>query len=180
GRVRIDPAGATVIAGRREEGYPGQGNILMGASSGYDSDEKWVEERIDEGTRLYVLGSATPVRPTRQPLRVRLVERLRQLKGDPVAMRRFDSNGDGHIDDDEWQAARSAVERELLEESLHQEAERGGLKAIIGRGHARSLPFVIAEAHSEDGLTRKLAWLGWLLTAAAGGVFVWALTLMVA
>ncbi|GAB4180607.1 MAG: hypothetical protein Tsb0017_12320 [Geothermobacteraceae bacterium] len=180
GRVRIDPAGATVIAGRREEGYPGQGNILMGASSGYDADEKWVEERIDEGTRLYVLGSATPVRSTRQPLRVRLVERLRQLKGDQVAMRRFDRNGDGHIDDEEWQAARSAVERELLEESLHQETERGGLKAIIGRGHARSLPFVIAEAHSEDGLTRKLAWLGWLLTAAAGGVFVWALTLMVA
>ncbi len=178
GRVRIDPAGATVIAGRREEGYPGQGNILMGASSGYDADEKWVEERIDEGTRLYVLGSATPVRPTRQPLRVRLVERLRRLKGDPVAMRRFDRNGDGRIDAEEWQAAKSAVERELLEESLRQNSERNDIRAVVQRARTRGLPFVIAEAQNEDGLTRKLAWLGWFLTAAAGGAFVWALSLM--
>lgn len=177
GLVRVEPGGAQVRAGRREEGFPGQGNILLERTAAVDVDEKWVEERIDEGTRLYVLGSAAPLRAARQPLRERLIARLRRIKSDPSQMRRFDLDGDGRVDEQEWQEARTRVERELLEESLAAGTAPNRLKAVIGRGQRRGLPFVIAETPSEARLTRGLAWRGYGLVAAAGGVFVWALGL---
>ncbi len=62
GRIEVDPAGCRVSAGTKQEGRPGQVGFAL--STG-DSDDKWVEEVIVDGTLLYVLGYAALKREDR-------------------------------------------------------------------------------------------------------------------
>lgn len=170
GRVTVSPAGASIKAKTRQTGYPGQSSFSFNAfGSSFGEDEKWVEDLIYEGTSIYVLGYAQPLREEAMSLRQRTMLRLRQLKLDPQAMRRYDANGDGQIDPLEWEAARNDAEQEALKDHL---AERPGRKrqeehAIIARPPQRSLPFIIAEAESEAHLSRKYGWISLPLLIAA-------------
>jgi hypothetical protein len=171
GRVVVDPMGASVKAKVQQTGYPGQSPLTFTAfGSSNDEDEKWIEDIIYEGTSLYVLGFARPLREQRRSLRDRTMARLRQLKLDPQAMRRYDTDGDGRIDESEWQAACADAEQEAMREHL---AEGQGRKrqeehVIIGKAQQRSLPFIVAEALSEAHLSRKYGWFS--LPLLLGGV----------
>lgn len=157
GRVTVDPEGASVRAKTRRTGFPGDSPLTFTAFRREYEDEKWTEELIFEGTSLYVLGYAYPRHEQRQTLRERTAARLRELKLDPRALHRYDTDGDGRIDQREWDAARSDAEQESLREQL---AERNVRKRqeehlVIARPHQRRLPFVIAETISEASLTRR-------------------------
>ncbi len=158
GRVTVDPHGSSVKARIRQTGVPGQLPLTFTAFGGSDDeDEKWVEEIIYEGTSLYVLGYARPLQEERLSLRERTLTRLRQLKLDPPAMRRYDTNGDGHIDATEWSVARNDAEQEAMREHLADSLRRKRQEeyVLIARPPQRSLPFVIAETLSEAALVRK-------------------------
>ena len=178
GRVTIDPRGAVVRPRTRQEGVPGDSMMFTSPHLG-DNDEKWVEEVIAEGTSLYILGFASPRRTPGTSLRERTVAVLRRYKSDPQALRRFDTNGDGEISAEEWEAARAAAEEEALAESLAENRGTGGRqeKVVVGRPGTRSLPFIIAETASEARLTRNFALLGGPLLAAGGLLAVWAAVL---
>jgi hypothetical protein len=157
GQVVVDPQGASVKAKTRQTGFPGQSPLTFTAFDSADENEKWVEEIIYEGTTLYVLGFARPLRAERQSLRERSVEKLRELKLDRRALHRYDTDGDGQISEDEWQVARSDAEQAALKEHL---AEGSGRKrqeehVVIARPSQRGMPFVIAEAASEAHLIRN-------------------------
>jgi hypothetical protein len=168
--VVIDPAGATVKASTRQTGYPGE-NTYIGASVDGGPDEKWVEELIYEGTSLYVLGYARPARGAGSGLRERTVEALRRLKLDPRARHRYDTDGDGRLDADEWQAARDDAERLAAEAQLNEPTALATGQSLIGKP-PRGLPFLIAEAQSGAELSRRYGWGGAVLLvlglAAAG------------
>ncbi len=156
GKVTVDPRGAMVRAKTSRTGAPGEMTLAFHGVSD-DHDEKWVEEIIYEGTSLYVLGYAQPLREKRRSLRERTVEKLRGLKLDRKALHRYDADGDGQISEDEWQMARSDAEQSALKEHL---SEGGGGKrqeehAIIARPPQKGLPFVIAETATEERLVRK-------------------------
>jgi hypothetical protein len=144
GRVSIDPRGAVVRGRTRQEG----GGTLSG------SNEKWVEELICEGTSLYVLGSARPA-PRGPSLRERTAEALRALKSDPAAMRRYDADGNGRICADEWEAARTDVEAQVLRAKLEGAKNKGPQEDLIVIGKSGSAPFIIAETESEARLARS-------------------------
>ncbi len=157
GRVVVDPRGASVKARTRQTGYPGQTPLTFTAFDSADENEKWVEDIIYEGTTLYVLGFARPLRVERRSLRERSVEKLRELKLDRRALHRYDTDGDGQIREDEWQVARDDAEQAALKEQL---AEGSGRKrqeehVVIARPPRRGMPFVIAEAASEAQLIRN-------------------------
>jgi hypothetical protein len=170
GQVVVDPAGATVKASTRQTGYPGE-NTLIGASVDGGPDEKWVEELIYEGTSLYVLGYARPARGVESGLRERTVEALRRLKLDPRARHRYDTDGDGRLDADEWQAARDDAERLAAAAQLNEPTALATGQSLIGKP-PRGLPFLIAEAQSGAELSRRYGWGGAVLLvlglAAAG------------
>lgn len=174
GRVVVTPKGARVCAQTRHEGSP-SGSMLF-ATGSTDNGEHWVEEIIPEGTRLYVLGFARPLRQATASLKERVIERLRHLKSSPERMRRFDTDGDGRICADEWKAARREVEQALLEESLSgvDALRKPVAKVEIGRPPHRALPFVIAEAASELHLTGRYSLRAALFLAGAIGLGVWA------
>ena len=181
GRVTVDPKKAKIRAGSKQEGFPGQGNILFGGGGSYDETEKWVEEVIHEGKLLYVLGDAARLKKERKSLRERKIEKMRELKLDRAAMQKYDTDGDGRIDADEWQAAGEDIEQQVLHERLAEEgvAARQEDAIVIGRSKHRSHPFVITEMKSEESLTRNYAiFSGLMLTGALiAGIFTLKLTL---
>ncbi len=169
GRVEINPAGCRVSAGTRQEGSSGQVGLMKVVN---DADEKWVEEVIVDGTLLYVLGFAAVKRQEGPTLAEKKIEALRELKRNPQNLQQFDLNGDGNIDEDEWDTARAAVEEKVLKESLQQKRQRKKQEEHIVIGKKRGRPLIISETHSEENLTaryRNYAVLLFIATAIATG-----------
>jgi hypothetical protein len=159
GRVTVDPAGAAVRTKTRQTGYPGESPMTFTVFKQEYEHEKWVEDLVYEGTSLYVLGYARPLKEELLSLRERTLAKLRDLKVDRRAMHRYDTDGDGQISTAEWDAARSDAEiislREHLAEGNFRKRQEEHL--VIGRPRQRGLPFVIAETVSEADLVRKYA-----------------------
>jgi hypothetical protein len=157
GRVLVEPRGASVKAKTRQSGSPGQTPLTFTAFNDADENEKWVEDVIYEGTTLYILGFAQPLRGERRSLRDRTVEKLRELKLDRRALHRYDTDGDGQISEDEWQLARGDAEQMALKEHLDEGTTRKRQEehVIITHPPQRGMPFVIAEAVSEAHLVRN-------------------------
>jgi len=170
GRVEIDPAGCRVSAGTRQEGVPGQVGLQHFADGG---DEKWVEEIIVEGTLLYVLGYAAVKRSNAPTLAEKKVAALRELKRNPQAIEQFDSDGDGHISEAEWDKARQAVADKVLREELLQKRQRKKQQEHIVIGKKKGRPLVIAETHSEQQLTGRYSIYSGLMFALATGLLAW-------
>ncbi|MBW2512410.1 MAG: hypothetical protein JRE01_10345 [Deltaproteobacteria bacterium] len=164
GMVTVDPRSATVKARVSHSGVPGDATLAFhGVSlSEGDINEKWVENVIYEGTTVYVLGFARPLRQERKSLRERTTEKLRDLKLDRSALHRYDTDGDGRISEGEWDVARGDAEHVALRERLAEGA--GGRRqqehVVITRAPQRGTPFVIAETPSEAELTRNY----WLIS----------------
>lgn len=177
GTITVDPQGARIRPGVRNEGFPGQEGFMVRSLGGTDTNEKWVEELIPEGTSLYVLGSARPYKEQSLSLAERTREALRELKLDPKALEKYDRNGDGRIDEEEWDLARAAVQEQVLREHLlrNEKAAPGTTRALVGRSCSHTRPFIIAQTESEAHLTRGYAWWMAALFAAALGTAVWAL-----
>lgn len=169
GLVTVDPSGASVKAKIRHTSYPGQSGLTFAGNS-FGEDEKWVEEIIYERTSVYVLGYAQPLREEKISLRERSMAKLRQLKLDPQAMRRYDTDGDGQVDSAEWEAARKDAEQQALHEHLDEQGERKRQEehVVIAKPPQSRLPFVIAEVQSEAHLTSKYGWIS--LPLLIGGV----------
>jgi hypothetical protein len=180
GQVVVDPAGATVKSKTEVSGYSGE-STLIGAAVEGGPDEKWVEELIYEGTTLYVLAYARPARGVRPSLRERTVAAVRRLKLDPQALHRYDANGDGRLDADEWQAARDDAERLAAAEQLSERSLPVIDHALLGKP-PRGLPFLIAEGQTGTELAGRYGWIGAALLvlgiAAAGLALKWLLELL--
>lgn len=176
GRVMIDPRGASVSARCKQESYGDRGTGLFGAFGG-NSDEKWVEEIVPEGTRLYILGQARENRHAGSSLRERVTRALRELKRDPQALQRYDSDGNGRICASEWEQARAGIEQQILEQSLaaNPAPSAVGDRVVVCRPRQRSIPYVIAETESETHLVRNYALLTLPLFAGGLGGLVWTL-----
>ena len=175
GRIEIDPKGCRrVSAGSKQEGVPGQVGLMR---LGDDSDDKWVEEVIVDGTLIYVLGYASVKRTNGPTLAEKKMEALRELKRNPQDLQQFDSDGDGKISADEWDVARQAVGDKVLQESLQNKQQRKKQEERIIIGKKKGRPLIITETHSEDALTSRYLYysipLFFAATAAtAGGIYL--------
>lgn len=180
GRVRIDPRGAGFRIRSREVGMGGEGNILLGFSGAVNSDEKWVEEVIPEGSSIYLMGFADTRRDGAFDRRRSLAEKLRDLKADRRAMARFDTDGDGVISPEEWDQARRTIEDQVLAETLASSRRRKKQQEqiIVRRPTSRRMPFIIAETESETRMTRGFAWLIPCLFCAAMLAAGWTLYML--
>jgi hypothetical protein len=153
GRIAILPEGASVLPENKLESMDDASTALSGF---YNSDEKWVEEIIYDGALIYVLGEAQVKRSDAPPRNARKGEALRRLKQDRNRLAGYDTNADGRIDPEEWQAACAEVDEQLLREDLAASDTRRRQEdhVVIARPRQRSAPFVIAEAPAESSVTR--------------------------
>lgn len=178
GKVLVDPAGADLRPATREEGSgAGLNNGFFVHESSPDGDEKWVEESIPEGENLYVLGFSMPRRVVGDSLHEATAARLRELKGSRDLHQRFDKDGDGVINADEWDEARRVTSEEVARAQLagKQDRRKQEESLVIGAPPHRSLPFLVAQSLSEEGVTRTLWWRGLGFFCVGFAVAGWAI-----
>lgn len=156
GMMLVDPADAEIITSQkqtwRKETY------------------QFTEWTLIQGRTLYVLGEHTTLGGAAESLNARqdvsdlLADWKRDRKG---LLKRFDNNGDGEIDLEEWEQARRAAQHEIA--AIHRDLRaRDGIHIIR---KARGRMFLIADRSPESLASRYRIWawihLGLLLGACA-------------
>ncbi len=85
-------------------------DMLYGiALSPFSSNVRYREEALQQGQSVYVLGTAKPL-----PKSISFGKFLSEVKKDKSKMKKFDLNGDGNIDTEEWEKALPQLHREYL------------------------------------------------------------------
>ena len=178
GKVLIDPIAADLRPASRQEGSgEGLNSGFFGRESSPDNDVKWVEESIPEGETIYILGFAAPRRIAGDSLSEATAARLREVKGSSELRQRFDQNGDGQIDADEWDETRRVIADEVAKIHLAGGRQRRKQEEalVIAAPRRRSLPFLIAQSLSEGAVTSVLWWRALGFFVAGLLLAVWAL-----
>jgi len=144
GTCRIDPEHAEVMAPEQRVTYHG--------------DDKVVEELLLAGRLIYVLGEFTTLRRSgwATSLSAEVGALLAQWKQDPVQLkRRFDLNGDGEIDQREWELARRLALRTV--EQQHRSRHDVDELHLV-RAPANGQLFLISTLPPQRTRRRYLAW----------------------
>jgi hypothetical protein len=156
GRCLVEPAGADLNARTTDTWYgSGRHTPRPHESSWLQLSRRYrfTEERILPGDPVYVLGRfETPRRGAaeRDGVTRHLLSRWKQ---DPTHMARFDTNGDGQIDLDEWEVARQAAQRLAAQAEGRLQAEPP-LSRLTKTDDSRQ-PFVIS-TYGEAALIGRL------------------------
>ena len=168
GRCAVDPEGANVTPSARDVWYgntrhPGrvvqsEGWLRVTGLNQIGRRYRYTESVILPGDPLYALGDFTTHGGDGAAFdrNAEVREVLREWKQNNAAMlERFDTDGDGNIDMNEWEAARGAAERAVDE----KRAENAVAPPIDVLGHARGSrnPFVIA-AKTEAEMMARFHW----------------------
>lgn len=114
GRCQVDPDNAEVMSPDRRVSY--QGNY------------KHVEEMLFAGGSIYVLGEFSTIGGANSVLNVKedVSALLTEWKKDPVQLKkRFDLDGNGEVDMQEWVLARNVAIREVEKQHRELRAETG-------------------------------------------------------
>ncbi|MDH3355496.1 MAG: GIDE domain-containing protein [Chromatiales bacterium] len=184
GECVIDPEGAEVTPNSSQTWYsvhagwhgpiPKSGVISFGSK-----DYRLSESRIDIGADLYLLGRFGSVGGVHDLPNAR--EELRQIlvewKQDPKKLlQRFDANGDGKIDEQEWGGATKAAKKEVIE--MRAEMARQPMTHIIGKPENSRRPFVISTIDQQAMVKRFGYYVGGSVSAflASGSVVTWLVT----
>jgi len=188
GTCLVDPEGAEVSAQHRQNwrghteipsisgsGLSPQGIAAILTSNSVSGSYRYSESLIFEHEQLYALGRFHTVGGGREQLDLKATARdlLRSWKQNPELLReRFDLNGDGSVDQQEWQLAREAAMREARAEQreLHQLPSMN----VISDPQNRHQPYLLS-TYDEDSLMQRYRWRSlWclLLTATAVWLFL--------
>jgi hypothetical protein len=171
----VIPAGAEIDPITREVWYGSSDDPsgMTGGWSSFASSYRYSEERIHAQETLYALGWFQTL-DGGADLSSEIRQRLAALKKDPVAMKRFDRDGDGQIDVEEWDAAREVVSGDVAREFA--------TRPVSASVHTLSVPpsgehpFLIS-GRSQEELARRYGWraagglVGFLGAAAAAVVY---------
>lgn len=134
-------------------------------------DYRYTEERLELGGPLYAIGEFVTTGASQQGFDASRAEGavIREWKSDFTGLlKRFDSNGDGQLDEAEWGRVRLAAQLEA--EDRHRATSAAPAVNRMRRpGEAR--PFLLS-SHGEDVLARTFFWqaLGAGLVCIAGAV----------
>ena len=168
GHVLVMPAGAKVEIERDFEGYHGGlSDSLFNRDDGFDpgpwASRTWWggnkrlrfrEWRIAAGDPVYCLGVAQERPGIGGEQRQRILDKLRALKSDPEAMAHFDTDGDGHISDAEWEVARQLVTREEIHAAVDD-------RVVVGADPTKNALFYLSD-RDESAVLDRHRWQVWL------------------
>lgn len=119
---------------------------------------RYTEELIFEHERVFTLGAFRSVGGGRERLDLKAAstEILRDWKADQAALiGRFDADGDGKIDQQEWKEARKeAIKQAKLQQ---REMDKRPTLHVLGDPNEQGQPFLLT-THDEDGLLKRFRW----------------------
>lgn len=153
--------------------FPGQGYSTFRFGRGLwfstRKDYRYTERRIRPGAPLYVLGSLDAHGAGPGSAGASASERLRAWKRDRAGLLdRFDADGDGQIDANEWEVAR----REAAAQAAQERAQNAGAHdiAVLGAPRDRSRPFLISAIPQRGLIARYRLYTGIGLTAVVAAL----------
>jgi len=130
---------------------------------------------ITENENVYVLGTANKPNDFLKDHKGELLKRLGELKNDAVFMEKVDTNKDGNVSQDEWDAAVKKVEQEIIQKEIEAGQSDNAFDVIIS-GTGGNV-FIISD-HSQKELTRKLTLQAFMGIFGAGALAVFLLYLL--
>jgi len=184
GRCIVDPDGATVtpsvrLCWRGQSERPGYAPLETGwLDRLLDSGPyRYTELRIHEQDHLYALGQFVGLGAAEAAsLSDEVRDILATWKRDQAALlRRFDRNGDGRIDMQEWDAARGAAQREALRQRRDQPPPP---EFNLLRRPPYGKPYILSTVPQNSLIARSRRWFGVGLAAAAAlaAALAWAVS----
>ena len=164
GRCLIDPRGAEILPLSRQvwqgnQRHPLQSqqrSVLRTALAGNRS-YRYTEERLHASEPLYAIGHFYSLGGGHQTYDAHTLQAaiIRRWKEDfPALLKRFDRNGDGQFDAEEWQAVRDAALQKAKLKKRHKSTAEA---RHFMRKPDDNQPFILS-SHGEDALARKLRW----------------------
>ena len=182
GKCVVDPDGGEISTDEKLQWYGDsawpQNSPLQGGGSLFAGDNyRYTEWLVLVGQPLYVLGQFRTVAPA-QLYNTAEVSRdlIRDWKRDQAQMLdRFDVNGDGQIDTDEWQLLRKSAQ--LRAQAEFRERARQPDIHVITKPEDESQPFLLS-IYPQDQLTKRFRLHAYLLLAGffvAGSIATWLL-----
>ena len=109
---------------------------------------RYREEYLEDGKTVYAMGTAIPVNPLR-----RFGEYLAELKKDKNRLLRFDLDGNGIIDESEWQAALPQLRSEFLAHYMDK-----GQSFSLMMDYSKDFPVFLVSDQPEEQLLKTLKW----------------------
>jgi hypothetical protein len=147
GRILVIPESAETILRRAFREVRRDGGLL-------GARRRYTEWRLIPGQRICVVGTVKRSRDVAGESRAALASRLQALKRDADRLRRFDTDGDGQISGEEWDAAVASVKDDMARDEMARPASDPEDDRYIGHGSDEST-FVIAD-RGEASLARSL------------------------
>lgn len=160
GECVIDPENAVVTPNSKESWYsssmsssPMFGTIPRAqrfqGSSGFNK-YKYTEHRIEVGAPLHVIGFFHSLSGGEYvDINADVKELLREWKKDSIRLlERFDANGDGEIDMEEWQTARKTAYEEVL--MRHQDLSLSLPTHMMEQTKDRRRPYILSAKPQSD------------------------------
>jgi hypothetical protein len=111
GRILVDPLNNETIL---NEDYQHTNTKL------FNHSERFTEWYIEPGDKICITGTVMKNEKAIQDRRLKLTERLEQLKINKKELMKFDLDGNGHTSVEEWDYARKKVEQEMIEEEINK------------------------------------------------------------
>jgi hypothetical protein len=130
---------------------------------------------ITENENVYVLGTANKPNDFLKDHKGELLKRLGELKNDAVFMEKVDTNKDGNVSQEEWDAAVNKVEQEILQKEIEAGQSDNAFDVVISG--AGGDVFIISD-HSQKELTRKLTLQAFMGIFGGGALAVFLLYLL--
>ncbi|MCP4044060.1 MAG: hypothetical protein GY731_19230 [Gammaproteobacteria bacterium] len=182
GQCVIDPEGAEVTPAKKETWYgnspqPTRGPTGQGMKLFSSGKYRYREELMYPGDLLYAIGMFKTVGGAGDlgSSSDEIKSLLATWKKDPARMRQFDTDGDGKIDLQEWEAARKLARQEVLKARADRAAKPG--TSVMTKPMDRRRPYLLSVV-PQLALVKRYRWfaLGSLvLFFLAGGSTVWSL-----
>lgn len=183
----IDPEGASVTPSFRRVSYGNEQNpwyeTPVSGVAGWLGQKRFrfTEERIDIGADLYAMGHLTTHGGAAPALaETDVAQILREWKADKAQLlARYDRNGNGEIDLEEWEQARSDARSEAAAQAAS--AAVGPAVDLLAKPRHGGRPFIIAATREEDLRSRHLRSLaiGLVCALGLGALGLWALAIRV-
>lgn len=166
GECVVDPDDALVEAVNKRVWYgPSAHPVMLAHAAKWTglNDYRYTEELILPAEQLYALGWFT----SHDPLHISPHERVRDTviawKNDPLIKRRFDADGNGHLDEKEFAALREEARQHAM--ATHHEMASAAQTHVL-KADPEGRPFLLS-THDQHQLASRMRIHAWLWLAGA-------------